>query len=116
MSNWNQMLTQIPEEEFEEKKKALALDVTKKVKTLGGMSQRYWSEIKRNRFEFNRAEALAESILTVKKEELIEFVNTYLQQNGQKSTRASFWQYGANSEIEPVSNEGTTWIEDFQSW
>jgi len=109
-------LANMSEEEFAEKRQQFILDITKKHKKLSELTSRYWYEIIRNRYEFERKQDLADEVAKLTKEDLLNFSKTFLNKNSKTRTKLSNWVYGREQKIEKPEEDSLIWIEDFHTW
>jgi len=117
LNQFHKSVAETSEKELEAKKQALALDITKRIKTLNEQRDIFWTEIRHSRFEFDIRDRLADVVKTITKQDLMNFVNTYMDAKAPTRTKLSLWQYGKSHQTEKVEN--CFWIDNepqFQNW
>lgn len=99
------------EEEFERHKAALAARRQEKPKQLTHRAVRYWSEITSGQYMFDRDEVEVDELKTITKEDLIDFLHTYVFHHAPQRRKMAVHVVAANvsqEKAEPLQNGGVS--------
>ena len=78
MLSMRDFIKDMDEEEFETNKKGLIDKRLEKPKKLSSRAGRYWNEIVCQQYNFNRDEIETEAMKEIKKEDILDFFDTYI--------------------------------------
>ncbi|KAH0884687.1 hypothetical protein HID58_060783 [Brassica napus] len=98
-------LYKISDEEFKSNVTALIDMKLEKHKNLNEESSFYWREIKSGTFKFNRKDEEVDALRELKKEELIDFFDTYIKVDAPKKKSMSICVYGSQHLKEMASDK-----------
>ena len=80
--SFGEFLKNLDDETFELNKKSVINNLLEKPKTIYEQNGKYWREIGRRRYQFEREQNVAKQIDSIKKEDLIAFYNAFIVQGG----------------------------------
>nr|XP_004296020.2 PREDICTED: insulin-degrading enzyme-like [Fragaria vesca subsp. vesca] len=91
------LLEGLDDDSFENYKAGLMKNLLKKDTSLTRETNRFWNEIYIKRYMFNYSKKAAEELRSIKKEDVIIFYKTYLQQSSPKCRRLATRVWGCNT-------------------
>ena len=99
-------LEEMPDSEFLENREAVIEKLLEKDKNLTEESYRYYSQITKGRYIFDKAKQMAEAVKTISKAEALELFDDYLAKGGKYRSRVSTRIYGKGAAMPIVSGTG----------
>jgi len=103
------ILNKMDDETFEINKKSVINNLLIKPKTIHAQNKRYWGEMDKYRYQFERRKHMAKEIKKLTKKDVELFYNTYISRKSNKRLKVSIQVHGNKHEI-PTNNDDTTKI------
>lgn len=89
-----EFLDNLDDETFELNKKSVVNNLLEKPKSLYEQNNKYWREIGRRRYQYEREQNVAKQIELLKKDELIQFYKNFICQSGEQRTKLTVQCFG----------------------
>lgn len=84
ISGYYESVARMSETDFEKHKQGLLARILEKEKRLRARSNRYWTELDRENYNFDSREQLAEAVRSITKDEFVEFYKRFLLSENRK--------------------------------
>merc|ERR1712154_727691 len=97
--SFNEFLGNLDDETFELNKKSVINNLLEKPKSIYEQNNKYWREIGRRRYQYEREQNVAKQIELLKKEDLTKFYEAFICQKGQR-TKLTVQCFGNQHDLE----------------
>merc|ERR1712154_31612 len=96
---FNEFLANLDEETFELNKKSVINNLLEKPKSIYEQNNKYWREIGRRRYQYEREQNVTKQIELLKKEDLTQFYELFICQKGER-TKLTVQCFGNQHDLE----------------
>ncbi|KAF7119559.1 hypothetical protein RHSIM_Rhsim13G0059900 [Rhododendron simsii] len=103
-----ELLDGIDDESFENYKSGLIAKLLEKDPSLQYETNRYWGQIIDKRYMFDLSEKEAEELRRIKKNDVVDWYNTYLRQSSPKCRRLAIRVWGCNADWKAANSQASS--------